>query len=460
MKPERTATNSPTPQQLQRRRADEEVIQLIADYRRTRRTEIRDRIVTQYSNLVEGVARRFHGAAEPVEDLVQEGYIGLITAIDLYDATKNVKFSTYSTHFIIGQIKHCLRDRGKIIKEPAWLQELNLKVSRVVESLTQDKGHPPSNEEIAAVMGMQEEQVAELMMTREIFKVSSIDGGSDREEDAGQTVNIERRKSADQVVAFQLPLEERIVLDTAMDRLKELEQQVLAEFYFKDLNQTEIAKQLGISCNYVSHILRTSTKKLRKILVTDELIEAQRNIAQLQQRVDEQQVALEQSMVDSLTRLYNRRYYESRLEEEMSRASREGKKVSVLFLRLQNYSAFLARHGTLPADDLLLSTVEMVRGGIRRVDILTRYEKDTFALILPFTGETGRLVMERLESKLTELYAAKNGMRNESEVRLLCGFATCPDDGRQGMALTLHAIQQLEAAAKTLIADIPLKKAA
>ena len=56
-----------------------------------------------------------------------------------------------------------------------------------------------------------------------------------------------------------------------MQKLKQLEQTVVTEFYFKDLNQTEIARQLGISCNYVSHILRNSTKKLKKILVTDEL---------------------------------------------------------------------------------------------------------------------------------------------------------------------------------------------
>ncbi len=460
MKPNKTDSPSLTPQQLQRRRADEEVLQLIAEYRQTRRSEVRDRIVRQYSNLVEGISRRFHASSEPVEDLAQEGYIGLLTAIDLYDPTKNVKFSTYATHFVIGQIKHCLRDRGKIIKEPAWLQELNQKVSRVIEALTQEIGHAPANDEIAQMMGMTEEQVTELMMTREIFKVSSIDGGTDREEDAGQTVNIERRKSSDQVVAFQLPLEERIVLDTAMDKLKDLEQRVLAQFYFQDLNQTEIARMMGISCNYVSHILRTSTKKLRKILVTDELIEAQRSLAQLQLRVDEQQAALEGSLVDPLTRLYNRRYYESRLEEEISRASREEKRVSVLLVRLQNFSPFLARHGTLPADEAVTETTAAIRSCIRRVDILTRYDKETFALILPFTGETGTLVQARLEEKLQTLYEGKGWSRGTLGLAMHSGFATCPDEAKQGMALTLKAIERLEAAAKVEWTEEPLRKAA
>src|SRR5579872_2976520 len=91
-------------QQAPRKRAEEDVLQLLLEYRRNRNERLRDRIVLQYTNLVESVARRFAGSAEPVEDLAQEGYIGLITAVELYDPAKNVKFSTYATHFIIGQI--------------------------------------------------------------------------------------------------------------------------------------------------------------------------------------------------------------------------------------------------------------------------------------------------------------------------------------------------------------------
>ena len=249
---------------LLRRRHEEDVAQLLAGYRQSRDLKIRDRVVTHYSNLVESVARRFSNASEPVEDLIQEGYIGLLTAVDLYDPAKNVKFSTYATHFIIGQIKHCLRDRGKIIKEPAWLQELNQRMTRTIDALAQQLSRPPTNLEIARMMDMTEEAVADMMMTREIFKVSSIDGGSENDEDNNGTVDIDRKQSAHPTASFNLPVEDKIVLETAMLKLKELEQHVLFAFYFKDLNQTEIARQMGISCNYVSHILRNATKKLKK----------------------------------------------------------------------------------------------------------------------------------------------------------------------------------------------------
>lgn len=97
------------------RLSEEQINKLLAKYTATKDTKIRDKVVLQYKNLVESIARRFSGSGEPLEDLIQEGYIGLITATDLYDAKKGVKFSTYATHFIIGQIKHALRDRGKII---------------------------------------------------------------------------------------------------------------------------------------------------------------------------------------------------------------------------------------------------------------------------------------------------------------------------------------------------------
>src|ERR1041385_8638591 len=128
-----------------RRLTDQDINHLLRNYRCSRRQEIRDQIVMQYTNLVESVARRFSGSAEPTEDLVQEGYIGLITAVDGYNPEKGVKFSTYATHFVIGQLKHCLRDRGKMIKEPAWLQELNQKVTRVIESLSQELGRMPTD---------------------------------------------------------------------------------------------------------------------------------------------------------------------------------------------------------------------------------------------------------------------------------------------------------------------------
>jgi len=405
---------------------------LLNEYRQSRSPETRDQIVLHFTNLVESVARRFSGAAEPVEDLAQEGYIGLITAVDLYDPSKNVKFSTYATHFIIGQIKHYLRDRGKIIKEPAWLQELNQRVARAIASLTQQLSRPPTHLEIAETMDMTEEAIAEMIMTREVFKVSSIDGGSDSEEDNSGTVDIERQRASDVSVSFQLPLEDRIVLEAAMEKLKELEQRVVVAFYFKHLNQTEIAKQMGISCNYVSHILRNSTKKLKKILVTDELREAHRTITQMRRRADEQQTLLEQNtLVDPLTRLYNRGYFETRLEEELNRASRQQDQVAVLFARIEGLDAFFRTYGTLKGDEVLTSMATTIRTTVRRSDIVTRYDQQTFALILPHTGPNVAVVCNRLMRTLAQWLQAHGWHMGRAPLGLGMGMAVYPNEATQ-----------------------------
>lgn len=415
-----------------RRLADQEVHELLRRYKVERNQKesrcIRDRIILQYANLVESVARRFSGAAEPTEDLVQEGYIGLITAVEGFDADKGVKFSTYATHFIIGQIKHCLRDRGKIIKEPAWLQELNQKVSKVIESLSQELGRMPTNAEIASIVGMSEESVQELITTREVFKVASLDGGGEQEEE-GFSYNMDR-VITDRKVEFQLPIEEKVVLETALKKLKDLEHKVIREFYFKDRNQTEIARTLGISCNYVSHILRNSTKKLKKIMVTDDLKEAQMEVQLLRKRLEDQAVkTLDLTVVDPTTRLYNRRYFDNRLEEELSRASRYGHPISLIMVRLEGYEHVSRAYGTIKAEESIRDAASLICGSVRRVDIVTRYDDRTFGLMLPHTGQQVDVVSARLAERL-ETWVEEIGLAGgRAPVVPWIGNAWYPQDG-------------------------------
>ncbi len=438
-----------------RRLSDLEVHDLLREYKLTRRQAIRDRIVMQYTNLVESIARRFAGAAEPSEDLAQEGYIGLITAVDGYDADKGVKFSTYATHFIIGQIKHHLRDRGKIIKEPAWLQELNQKVTKVIESLSQELGRPPTNSEIAKLMGMQEEAIADLMTSREVFKVASLDGGNEQDDEASSTYDMDRVK-ADKAVDFQLPVEEKLVLETALRKLKELEQAVVQEFYYRDRNQTEIARNMGISCNYVSHILRNSTKKLKKIMVTDEIKEAQMAMSLVRRRGDSLPViSTEQTVVDGLTRLYNRRYFDSRLEEELSRASRYEAPLSILLIELQGYEQIGRAYGTIRAEETLRSAADIIRETVRKADIVTRFDNCCFGLVLPHTGTQVEVVVNRLTDNLGEWLVSEGHLTSRAPLALKLGWACYPRDAEDGAALLAHAAESIaavEIAGQTAIA--------
>lgn len=388
---------------------EEEIQARLADYARTRDDRTRDQIVMQYTNLVESVGRRFVGACEPLEDLVQEGYIGLIASVDKYDAGKGVKFSTYATHFIIGQIKHYLRDKGKIIKEPAWLQELNQRMSRVIESLGQKLGRHPTEKEIGDMMQMPESTVVELLTTREVFKVSSLDGGD--KDDSSSSQHDSEKISDENIVTFQLPLEDKIVLETAMQRMKDIEQQVISEHFYKGHNQTEIAKQLGISCNYVSHILRNGTKKLKKILTTEEIRDAQMQRSNVSSRPRTRGTE-SVSVIDSATGVYSRGYFEQRLDEEISRSFRQSVKLAVMLIDVKLPEDTHKYLRMLRMDDVLYGAAQSMHDRVRKMDVLARFGETSFALILPHTSSRASVVSDRMKEVLSAI-AIETGRKTE-----------------------------------------------
>ena len=434
------ATQTERTRQKRERMNEESVQALLREYSGTRELDLRNKIVEQYGNLVESIARRFSGSGEPVEDMVQEGCLGLISAVDLFDLDRGVKFSTFATHFIIGQIKHYLRDKGKIIKEPAWLQELNQRMNRVIESLSQQFGRPPTDREIAQVMNLSEEQVTDLLTTREVFKVSSLDGGD--KDDNNFQPHPERTKS-EKCVTFQLPIEDKIVLETAMDRLKSIEQRVLYEFFYLDLNQTEIARKLGISCNYVSHILRNSTKKLKRILVTEELRDAQMQLHLLNRRLQDQTQALEQlTVVDSGTGLYNRRYFVERLDEELTRACRHNYPLSVLVVHVTPPRAKAGEMPFVRIDELILKASAVIRANVRKVDVVARLSELTFALALPHTGPHAPVVAERIAEHVGGLDFGQTASGPVCP-SVHTAFRCYPHDGRSVADLLPPAIEEL-----------------
>ncbi len=142
-----------------RRQIDE----LVREYHRTKELALRDRLISQHLYLVQTVARKFSGLGESHDDLLQEGAMGLINAVDLYDPERGVQFSTYATHLVEGQIRHYLRDKGKLIKQPAWVQELTTKIMKATEALTQELDREPTQAEIAARVGTTQQKIKEML---------------------------------------------------------------------------------------------------------------------------------------------------------------------------------------------------------------------------------------------------------------------------------------------------------
>ena len=255
--------------------------ELILSFNRTRDSKLYEQIIQQYARLVEGIARRFLSSGEPLEDLTQEGWIGFMTAITFYNPSKNTKFSTYATHFVIGQIKHYLRDKGRIIKVPAWLQELTKWMRKHIEILEQELGRPVSLEDMLLRFPEDSDQIVKAWgLVPSCQRAVSLDELLEGEN--GESVFGAYNSSDDKTIT---KLHNHADLTEALDRLDPLQRTVVDMYYYQDLNLTEIAKKLGISCNYASHLRICGIQRLHFLLTQDEGIAIQQNAARRKQLV-------------------------------------------------------------------------------------------------------------------------------------------------------------------------------
>ena len=114
---------------------DSEAERLFREYARTRDERTREQLIAMHQNLVRFLAGKFANRGEPLEDLVQVGTIGLVNAVDRYDAERGNKFSTYATPTIVGEIRRYFRDKAWSLKVPRRLQELNQAANKAVDAL-------------------------------------------------------------------------------------------------------------------------------------------------------------------------------------------------------------------------------------------------------------------------------------------------------------------------------------
>ncbi|MCS6922994.1 MAG: sigma-70 family RNA polymerase sigma factor [Fimbriimonadales bacterium] len=411
--------------------------ELVLEYCQTRDLELRDAITIQLSGLVESIARKFLGSGEPIEDLIQEGYLGLLNALDLFKPDKGVKFTTYATHLIIGQIKHYLRDKGKIIKEPAWLQELNSKINRVINELSARYGRPPTTQEIAEFLGMTTKAVEDVLMTREVFKVSSLDAIYEDDEEEWNGYDLEKL-NCEPCQTFNLPIEERVVVETAMQQLKQIEQQVLHLFFNEGYNQTEIAHRLKISCNYVSHILRNATQKLRRIISEAEWLDEQRFRARALERGD-----FEARILDPQTGLFSADYLSVRLREEVQRAARYDQSVGFAIFEFVADRGTLTSLGEFALGELLLQAAAVVRETVRKADIVGRYGHATLGLLMPYAGEHAPRIAQRVAQSLQEWLQTTFSPNMHQRFEVFFGWAFYPHDCADHEQLLRQSEQRL-----------------
>ena len=229
--------------------------------------KITDDQITEYQPLVKSIAYRFENSGEPLEDLEQVGYIGLINAINLYNKNRGIKFITYATWLISGEIRHYIRDKHQVIKIPSWILKLNRKIDEFIISYKKENNKFPSLSEISKKFNLTEEGIKEILKAREAVQIVSLDQ-ENRKYSSDSYPKIEKIKSKN-YETFKLPMEDIIALKTAFSRLKKLQRKVIYNIFEKDLTQTKIARKLGISQRQVSRIKVSALKELKEDIERD-----------------------------------------------------------------------------------------------------------------------------------------------------------------------------------------------
>ena len=220
----------------------------------------RDELIERYLSLVRSLARRYAYRGEQLDDLVQIGSIGLIKAIDRFDLERGVELTTYATPNIIGEIKRHFRDKGWSVRVPRGLQELNVKVSKLIEQLTVQLGRSPTIPELAKAAGVEEEQVLEALESGRAYSSVSLSSGGGSDEDG----ELDPLESLGTIEHEYEVAEDRAVLAPGFQVLDERERKILHLRFFSGLTQSQIAAEIGISQMHVSRLIRRSLEKMRE----------------------------------------------------------------------------------------------------------------------------------------------------------------------------------------------------
>jgi RNA polymerase sigma-B factor len=221
----------------------------------------RDAIVERCLPLANHIARRFHNRGEPLEDLVQVARVGLINAVNRFDADKGVDFLAFAVPTITGEIRRHFRDHGWSVKVPRRLKELNLHLKRAREALSHELGRAPTATEIATHLGIDREEVVQAHIASSAYTTLSSDVPSRAGDDDDGRSLISTFGALDAALDRVLDVQ---TVRPLLAALPEREQTALRLRFFENMTQTQIAGQLGISQMHVSRLLARSLAALRE----------------------------------------------------------------------------------------------------------------------------------------------------------------------------------------------------
>lgn len=233
--------------------------------------DAREKLVMSHLNLVRFLANKFKNRGEPLDDLMQVGYLGLLKAIDRFDPSRGLEFTTFATPTILGEIKRHFRDKGWSVRVPRRLQELSAKVNQATDLLTTQLQRSPSIAEIAEYLDATVDEVLEAMESSSAYSSVSLEAPAGADAEDTPSI-IDRYATEDSDLALT---DDRLVIEEALDGFSPREREVIELRFIKGMTQIEIAGQLGISQVQVSRLLRRTLKKIQDKIDPEGVMAAQ-----------------------------------------------------------------------------------------------------------------------------------------------------------------------------------------
>jgi RNA polymerase sigma-B factor len=227
-----------------------------------RRERLRAELVEMHSRYVHGIARRYAGRGEPLEDIEQSALLGLIKAINRFDPEVGERFLPYASQVVVGEVKRHFRDRTWTVRVPRRLQELRISMREESREFTHQHGRSPTVAELAVLLDVSEEEVIDVIGATEAYQPASLDvpiADGENSTTLGDLLGADDDELESVV--------DREALHPILATLPERDRKILLLRFWGNKTQSQIADEFGISQMHVSRLLSRSLAYLRKELL-------------------------------------------------------------------------------------------------------------------------------------------------------------------------------------------------
>jgi RNA polymerase sigma-B factor len=234
--------------------------ELFEEYYIKRDIALRNQIVSRYINLADIISKKFINRGVELDDIYQVACMALINAVERFDISEEVKFVSFATPTIIGEIKRYFRDKASVIRIPRRIYEVYQKVNQAKEYLLQQLKRAPKIDEIAAYLKMKEETILEIIESWNVYNIQSFDQNVFDEDD------LELHETVGEEDDTFEKINNRDFLEKTMDNFNSIEKQFIRLRFFENKTQKDIANYFDVSQMYISRLEKKTLEKFRMIL--------------------------------------------------------------------------------------------------------------------------------------------------------------------------------------------------